>query len=67
MAYVFSNQKTGKVKVTDENSNDFTLSGINTKETDANVMMAGLSYMLDIVGWKVTDAVRIVNQDVIEE
>lgn len=65
--YIFSNQTTGKAQVTDENDNTFTITGINTREQDANVMMAGLSYLLDVVGWKVTDAVRIVNQDVIEE
>lgn len=65
--YIFSNQSTGKVQVTDENDNKFTITGINTREQDANIMMAGLSYLLDVVGWSVTDAVRIVNQDVIEE
>lgn len=67
MAYIFSNQTTGKVQITDENDDKFMLTGINTKEDDANVMMAGLSYMLDIVGWQINDAIRIVNQDVIEE
>ncbi len=66
MAYQFENQALGKVNVTDELQNTFTLQGINAQESDANVMMGGLSYLLDIVGWTAQDAVRIINQDVIE-
>lgn len=65
--YIFSNQASGKAQIKDENDNQFTLTGINTHDNDANVMMAGLSYLLDVVGWKVSEAVRVVNQDVVEE
>lgn len=66
MAYQFVNRSTGKSQVTDENSTIFTLNGINTSTTDANVIMAGLSTLLDIVGWTVQDANRVVTQDIEE-
>lgn len=66
MAYQFVNRSTGKSQVTDENSTIFTLNGINTSTTDANVIMSGLSTLLDIVGWTVQDANRVVTQDIEE-
>lgn len=66
MAYQFVNRSTGKSQVTDENDSTFTLNGINTETTDANVIMAGLSTLLDIVGWTVQDANRVVTQDIEE-
>lgn len=66
MAYEFSNQILGKVLITDEQGNEFTLTKINTQSNDANILMGGLSYMLDIVGWSVQNATRVVNQDVVE-
>ena len=67
MAYVFSNQIVGKIKVTDDQDNDITLSGINGRETDANIIMGGVSLLFDIVGWQVTDAARTITQDIQEE
>lgn len=66
MAYQFVNRSTGKSQVTDENDSTFTLAGINTSTTDANVIMGGLSTLLDIVGWTVQDANRVVTQDIEE-
>lgn len=67
MAYVFSTEQIGKAKITDETETTFTLTGINAKTNDANIVMGGLSILLDVVGWKVSEAVRIVNQDIEEE
>lgn len=66
MAYQFVNRSTGKSQITDENASTFTLAGINTSTTDANVIMGGLSILLDIVGWTVQDANRVVTQDIEE-
>ena len=66
MAYQFVNRSTGKSQITDENASTFTLAGINTATTDANVIMGGLSTLLDIVGWTVADANRVVTQDIEE-
>ncbi len=66
MAYQFVNRSTGKSQITDENSTVFTLNGINTSTNDANVIMSGLSTLLDIVGWTVQDANRVVTQDIEE-
>ena len=66
MAYQFVNRSTGKSQVTAENDSTFTLAGINTSTTDANVIMGGLSTLLDIVGWTVQDANRVVTQDIEE-
>lgn len=67
MAYVFSTEQIGKAKITDETSTAFTLTGINARTNDANAVMGGLSILLDVVGWQVSEAVRIVNQDIEEE
>lgn len=66
MAYEFSNQYTAKAKIRDETDSEFTLTGINGVTTDADAVMGGLSYLLDIVGWSVQDAQRIVTQDIDE-
>lgn len=66
MAYQFNNQNTAKAKITDETESEFTLTGINGKTNDADAVMGGLSIMLDIVGWTVADAQRIVTQDIDE-
>lgn len=67
MGYVFNNQVLGKAKITDEQNNDFTLNGVNAREESADSIMGGLSYILDIVGWSIQDATRIINQDIVEE
>lgn len=67
MAYIFQNQAQGKVQITDDSETSYTLTGIATGSNDANVLMGGLSIMLDIVGWTVGDVTRVVSQDVVEE
>lgn len=67
MAYVFSDEVLAKIKITDEQGNDFTLNGINATETSADSIHAGVSAILDIVGWEIDTATRIVNQDIVEE
>lgn len=66
MAYIFSEEVLAKLKVTDDEGNEFTLNGVAGRENSADSIMGGLSIMLDIVGWSVQDAVRIVNQDIVE-
>ena len=67
MAYVFSDEVLAKIKITDETDNDFTLNGINAREQSADSIRAGVSTIIDIVGWQVQEAVRIVNQDIVED
>lgn len=67
MAYVFNNQVIAKATITDEEDNKFTMQGIAANETDANVIMGGMSSLLGIVGWSIKDAVRVINQDIEEE
>lgn len=66
MAYEFNSQYTAKAKITDETDSSFTLTGINGKTNDATAVMGGLSYLLDIVGWTVADAQRVITQDIEE-
>ncbi len=66
MAYQFTNEIVAKIKVTEDSGSDITLNGVNGRETDANVIMGGVSSLFDIVGWRVTEATRIVNQDIEE-
>lgn len=66
MTYQFQNQYTAKAKISDDQENDFTLTGINGMTTDATAVMGGLSILLDIVGWGIQDAQRIVTQDIDE-
>ena len=65
MSYVFQNQAVGKATITDETDTKINLAGINTSIADANVIMGGLSTFVDIVGWTITDASRIVTQDIV--
>lgn len=67
MAYVFSEEMLAKIKITDENGDDITLNGINAREKSADSIRAGVSEILHIVNWQVKDAVRIVNQAIVEE
>lgn len=66
MAYQFNNQYTAKAKIQDETESEFTLTGINGKTNDADAVMGGLSILLDVVGWGIQDAQRIVTQDIDE-
>lgn len=56
MAYNFSTQITGstKAKIVGE-SKEHTLNGITARNSDANVVMAGLSTMYGLVGWTIQD------------
>lgn len=68
MAYVFNQQISGSIKCVDENDASFSMNGIKTTETNANVIMGGLSELFGIVGWGVPhDVVRTVKQDVNDE
>ena len=66
MDYEFSTQQIAKTTITDELDNKFTLTGINGRTDDATAIMGGLSIMLDIVGWSIQDASRIITQDIVE-
>lgn len=68
MAYEFDNQIVAKMKIAEDASGQeaITLSGVNGKETNADSIMAGINSLLDIVGWNVGYAVRIVDQKVEE-
>ena len=66
MAYQFTNRTTGKSQITDESNTTFTLAGINTTTTDANVIMSGLTQLLGLVGWTIREANRVVTQDIEE-
>lgn len=66
MAYEFNNQYTAKATITDETETKFTLTGINGVTNDATAVMGGLSILLDVVGWGIADAQRIVTQDIDE-
>jgi len=70
MSYNFENQQNASTRAS-VRGGDFDLafdvhnmSQINGKESDANVVMAGLSTMYNIVGWTVDDVVRTVKQNV---
>lgn len=67
MAYQFSNEASATMKVTMSDSTDvINLKGVNGRETDANVVMGGISTLLGIVGWSTRDAARVVTQNVEE-
>lgn len=66
MALQFTNQNTAKAKIQDDTETTFTLTGINGKTNDAEAVMGGLSILLDVVGWGIQDAQRIVTQDIEE-
>lgn len=66
MALQFTNQNTAKAKIQDDSETTFTLTGINGKTNDADAVMGGLSILLDVVGWGIQDAQRIVTQDIEE-
>lgn len=67
MAYVFETQNVATTKITDETDTTFNLKGINGVTNNADSIMAGLSSILDIVGWQVKDVTRVVSQDIVEE
>jgi len=67
MAYVFETQNNATTKITDETNTTFNLKGINGATNNADSIMAGLSSILDIVGWQVQDVTRVISQDIVEE
>lgn len=66
MAYQFTNQATGQAKITDDLNTTLSLKGINTQNDNADNFMSALTTLLDVVGWNINDAKRIVTQDVEE-
>ena len=67
MAYQFVNQAVGNSQVTEAGStNQMTLKGVNATTNDADMIREGLTQILDIVGWTLGDANRIVTQDIEE-
>lgn len=66
MSLQFTNQNTAKATIQDDTQTKFTLTGINGKTNDAEAVMGGLSILLDVVGWGIQDAKRIVTQDIEE-
>lgn len=68
MAYVFNQQIAGSIKGVDENNVSHSMNGIKTTESNANVIMGGLSELFAIVGLEIPhDVVRTVKQDVDEQ
>ena len=70
MAYKFENQDVSKTTSKFSNENlTHTLQGINSSESSADVVVAGLSYLYGIVGWDLrpTSVVRVVNEDVVND
>lgn len=71
MAYSFSTQIIGstKTKLVGE-SKEHTINGVNSRLSNADSLMAGLSSMYDIVGWQIqnvdTPVVRTNKEDVID-
>lgn len=66
MAYQFVNQSTGQAKAVDTLATEYSIKGINTSGNNANEFMSALTTLLDLVGWTLADAQRIVTQDVEE-
>lgn len=66
MAYQFTNETTGQAKITDYDETVLSIKGISTSGNDANSFMSAISTLLNVVGWTVADAKRIVTQDVEE-
>ena len=66
MAYQFTNQSVGTAKATDTEDTNLSIKGINTQSNNADDFMSALTILLDLVGWTLADAQRIVTQDVEE-
>lgn len=71
MAYIFESENVASVKFDkNKNSEEITISGINGKEQDANVIINGLTLLFKIGGiedrYNPTAAIRTVKQDVRE-
>lgn len=71
MAYQFDTRPTGSVNATmtgstDATKNLMTFGGINARETDATIIMGGLSILSDIASFSVREATRTIKQDVTE-
>lgn len=69
MAYQFQTQNTASMKTVLSNTKteavSKTINGINPTETDANIIMGGLSILFDIGGLNIGESTRTVKQDVI--
>ena len=71
MTYEFTTDKVGKVTLNNFGSygNIFTLHGVDAKQSDANIIIGGVSQLLSIANFQnqfdPEDAVRTVNQNVV--
>ena len=72
MRYEFTTDKVGSMRLHDFkgiNGNILTLKGINSLESDANIIIGGVNQLLGIVNFQneydPEDAIRTVNQNVI--
>lgn len=69
MAYQFVNENVGQAKITDNYNTILSLKGVSTNTDDTNtadMFMTAITTLLDVVGWTIADAKRIVTQDVEE-
>ena len=66
MAYQFTNQNVGTAKATDTLNSTFAIKGVNTNDITADEFMSALTTLLGLVNWTLSDAQRIVTQDVEE-
>ena len=71
MQYEFTTEKVGKVKINRfhmDNAQTLTLHGIDAQESDANVIIGGISHLLGIVNFQneydPENVVRTVNESV---
>lgn len=72
MSYVFRNQNIGSTKATITSGTSVydyvhTMNGINTAETDANSIMAGINTLYGIVGFGTDEVERTVKQNVVNQ
>ena len=72
MTYEFTTDKVGKVTLNNFKTagNSFTIHGVDAQQPDANIIIGGVNQLLSIVNFQnqysPTDAVRTVNQNVVE-
>ena len=71
MTYEFTTDKVGKVTLNNfgEYGKTFTIHGVDAQQSDANIIISGVSQLLSIVNFQnqfdPEDAVRTVNQNVV--
>ena len=71
MTYEFTTDKVGKITLNNFRSygKTFTIHGVNAQQSDANIIIVGVSQLLSIANFQnqfdPEDAVRTVNQNVV--